>query len=471
MPRQILITVRKDSSTNWTSVNPTLDAGEFGYETNSGKVKVGNGLLAWNALPYLPDTLHDNVVSDRFLRDSTALSVLGRSANTLGDPGDINATTDEHVLRRDGSSLGFGILGTESFADGAVITGKILDGTIDDDQISNNAEINPSKFGPGPIPEYTTVTTVNYPERSITVDKLSDEVSNNGVGVWRDYPLKMYVIHPRYYYGYVLGGLPWWAPYIGVYRLRRPRRYFIAPLPDLDDARQHEQIEIKHAKYCVINDTCFVSALVQLTNRRQFQSLLFFNLPHDPVVPDNTCIGEGYHLNSDTPRNMPALRAIKLENEAVGFMGHRYQRDRWWWWEEANKSYYYGVFEAPDRVSFNLRYEISETPLLEGNTPTFGNYQGNRLGYTVNITDYDPEFSYSIFLAPTWLRPWRNYTIPVNASAVFGKPNGNILPITVTGIRRRRYAVIGIRTERPGYETKTTYFYARAGYWYFVSPF
>ena len=52
--------------------------------------------------------LADNAVTDAKLRDSAALSVIGRSANSLGDPADIAAATDGHVLRRSGTSLGFG---------------------------------------------------------------------------------------------------------------------------------------------------------------------------------------------------------------------------------------------------------------------------------------------------------------------------------------------------------------------------
>ena len=36
----------------WTSANPTLAAGEWGYETDTGKVKIGNGSTAWASLGY-----------------------------------------------------------------------------------------------------------------------------------------------------------------------------------------------------------------------------------------------------------------------------------------------------------------------------------------------------------------------------------------------------------------------------------
>jgi len=41
------IQVRRDTSANWTSLNPTLSSGEIGYETNTGKFKIGNGSTLW----------------------------------------------------------------------------------------------------------------------------------------------------------------------------------------------------------------------------------------------------------------------------------------------------------------------------------------------------------------------------------------------------------------------------------------
>jgi len=52
VPRNDLIQVRSDTSANWTSVNPILATGEIGFETNTGKFKIGTGSTAWSSLPY-----------------------------------------------------------------------------------------------------------------------------------------------------------------------------------------------------------------------------------------------------------------------------------------------------------------------------------------------------------------------------------------------------------------------------------
>lgn len=46
------IQVRHDTSTNWATANPILLEGEIGYETNTGKVKIGNGTSNYNTLSY-----------------------------------------------------------------------------------------------------------------------------------------------------------------------------------------------------------------------------------------------------------------------------------------------------------------------------------------------------------------------------------------------------------------------------------
>ena len=43
---------RRDTAANWTTYNPVLLAGEIGIETDTHRMKVGNGTSNWSALPY-----------------------------------------------------------------------------------------------------------------------------------------------------------------------------------------------------------------------------------------------------------------------------------------------------------------------------------------------------------------------------------------------------------------------------------
>ena len=46
------IKLRRDTAANWALINPVLSAGEPGLDTDALKVKYGNGVSAWNDLPY-----------------------------------------------------------------------------------------------------------------------------------------------------------------------------------------------------------------------------------------------------------------------------------------------------------------------------------------------------------------------------------------------------------------------------------
>jgi hypothetical protein len=46
------IQIRRGTASQWTSTNPTLASGEQGYETDTGKMKIGDGTTAWNSLAY-----------------------------------------------------------------------------------------------------------------------------------------------------------------------------------------------------------------------------------------------------------------------------------------------------------------------------------------------------------------------------------------------------------------------------------
>jgi hypothetical protein len=49
------IQLRHDTSTNWQTQNPVLLEGEVAIETDSNKVKIGNGTDDYNTLPYITD--------------------------------------------------------------------------------------------------------------------------------------------------------------------------------------------------------------------------------------------------------------------------------------------------------------------------------------------------------------------------------------------------------------------------------
>ena len=50
-----IIQIRRDTASNWTTANPILALGEMGAETDTSKIKIGDGVTAWTSVPYLID--------------------------------------------------------------------------------------------------------------------------------------------------------------------------------------------------------------------------------------------------------------------------------------------------------------------------------------------------------------------------------------------------------------------------------
>lgn len=74
--------------------------------------------------------LVDDAVTDAKLRESAALTVIGRSANSTGNPADIAAGSDGDVLRRSGTTLAFGTIAAAGLASGSVTSAKLEDSLL-----------------------------------------------------------------------------------------------------------------------------------------------------------------------------------------------------------------------------------------------------------------------------------------------------------------------------------------------------
>jgi len=86
------ILYRRDLAANWAAVNPVLSAGEPGYETDTKKMKVGDGATAWNSLGYrAPDEAGITATVNAALVPSQ--NVAGFGDSMLGDNGNIGRTT------------------------------------------------------------------------------------------------------------------------------------------------------------------------------------------------------------------------------------------------------------------------------------------------------------------------------------------------------------------------------------------
>lgn len=58
------IRFRRDTSATWTSINPVLLDAEPGYELDTGKIKLGDGVTAWNDLEYFDNRLNQAITTN-----------------------------------------------------------------------------------------------------------------------------------------------------------------------------------------------------------------------------------------------------------------------------------------------------------------------------------------------------------------------------------------------------------------------
>jgi len=67
-----VIKIRRDTASNWATNNPVLASGEQGYETDTGKIKIGNNTTAWNSLSYQVGTIvPENAIFTDTIYDDT----------------------------------------------------------------------------------------------------------------------------------------------------------------------------------------------------------------------------------------------------------------------------------------------------------------------------------------------------------------------------------------------------------------
>ena len=123
------IQLRRDTASDWTSTNPTMAAGEFGWESDTNKFKIGDGSTAWNSLGYASegDTAGITFVGD----DSTGTTV--NQNETVKIAGGTGITT-----AMSGDTLTItGNVGTVTATSSDTFTNKTLDANGTGNSITN----------------------------------------------------------------------------------------------------------------------------------------------------------------------------------------------------------------------------------------------------------------------------------------------------------------------------------------------
>ena len=161
-----VIKPRRDTAANWASVNPTLAAGEIGYDTTNKQFKVGTGSTAWTSLPFSTetpdgaqakaDTAESDAISSAASDATTKVSTHAGLTATHGVSGAIVGTSDTQSLTNktiDGNSNTLTVLNAQTTATASATVSTIV---LRDS--SANTAINQITLGADPTSAMQAVT-------------------------------------------------------------------------------------------------------------------------------------------------------------------------------------------------------------------------------------------------------------------------------------------------------------------------
>lgn len=303
-------------------------------------------------------------VTNSRIRVFPSTSILGNHQSITANPSSIVASADNTVLRRSGNILSFSQIPTSGFADGAVVSEGILNGTLVDADVNAFAAIGLTKLGTGPLPTYIKTGTPNYIDSSITVPKLNATANTEGVGVWLDYDPSVY------FWSYNHTGNDLFPPRNLFWRIP------MVPFPGLLMPKTRNGVDVyilQYSKYMRINNLCLVMVKFKLNlgNVPEVDSVLTrnghlaFSLPFAPVTPNLQVVGSSIFTNRDVSFNQASTIPIIMSNH-VAFVAKTgrsepYSEDIFTSNSYPDSYRLLSTFiESRDIVSFSIAYEVAQ---------------------------------------------------------------------------------------------------------------
>jgi hypothetical protein len=129
----IKIQARRGTATQWTLTNPVLSVGEFGYEINTGKLKIGTGAAAWTALAYVgltPDEISSAVadaVAGVIDFAPGTLDTLNEIAAAIGDDPDFFNSIATNLANHASDTSAHGVTEIIGASENQTLTNKTID--------------------------------------------------------------------------------------------------------------------------------------------------------------------------------------------------------------------------------------------------------------------------------------------------------------------------------------------------------
>jgi hypothetical protein len=168
---------RRGTASQWTAANPTLAAGEIGFETDTNKFKIGNGSSAWTALSYFSNT----TALEALLNDGApaALNTLNELAAALNDDPGFVTTLSTNVTNHVNAGLNVhGIADTQALATQTYVTNALAGVTGDYDELAGvGLDWN---AGTEAFDIDSTVATKTYADSAVTTHQ-SDTTNVHGI--------------------------------------------------------------------------------------------------------------------------------------------------------------------------------------------------------------------------------------------------------------------------------------------------
>jgi hypothetical protein len=154
------------SSSDWNTFNNKLSSSRT--ISTTAPLTGGGDLTADRTF-----AISTNGISNSLIRQSAALSVIGNSTNVTANVGDIIAANDGEVLRRSGTTLGFGTIATAGITNSAVTYSKIQNVS------TNNRLLGRATTGAGVVEEITLGTGLSYSGTTLNVGSLPNSALTN----------------------------------------------------------------------------------------------------------------------------------------------------------------------------------------------------------------------------------------------------------------------------------------------------
>ena len=181
MAVQTQIQIRRGTAAQWTSANPILASGEFGYETDTGKFKIGDGTTAWNSIAVLNGVTASST-------DTFTNKTINGSNNTLSNIANASLTNSAITINGTAVSLGGSISlpgDIEGVTAGTGLTGGGTSGTV---TIALSTPVSAANGGTGISSLGTGVATWLGTPTSANLRTVVSDETGGGVLVFNDAP-------------------------------------------------------------------------------------------------------------------------------------------------------------------------------------------------------------------------------------------------------------------------------------------